>query len=149
MLRIRNCIDSRLTDADKVVSPTDPRLSGRRNPSRLPRDTLYAQTLALNSPTSGGLSVGIVRSRTQATEFSFFSFITERDQIRNSVCSLQFLCARSTVHCDGQGSALYTLRTTCGFRLFWLTQKDVSAYRTRHSTAPIVTRLLLFGCAIF
>jgi hypothetical protein len=27
--------------------------------------------LALTSPTSGGLSVGIVRSRTQATEFSF------------------------------------------------------------------------------
>jgi hypothetical protein len=32
--------------------------------------TLYRQTLALTSPTSGGLSVGIVRSRTQATECS-------------------------------------------------------------------------------
>jgi hypothetical protein len=30
--------------------------------------------LALTSPTSGGLSVGIVRLRTTATEFSFFSF---------------------------------------------------------------------------
>jgi hypothetical protein len=29
---------------------------------------LYPQKLALNSPTSGGLSVGIVRSRTKATE---------------------------------------------------------------------------------
>jgi hypothetical protein len=28
--------------------------------------------LALTSPTSGGCSVGIVRSRTQATEFSYF-----------------------------------------------------------------------------
>jgi hypothetical protein len=44
----------------------------RRNPSRLPRGTLYPQMLALTLPTSGGRSVGIVRSRTEATEFSFF-----------------------------------------------------------------------------
>jgi hypothetical protein len=30
------------------------------------------QSLALTSPTSGGRSVGIVRSLTQAMEFSFF-----------------------------------------------------------------------------
>jgi hypothetical protein len=40
---------------------------GRRDPSRLPRSTLYPQKLAL---TSGGRSAGIVRSRIQATEFS-------------------------------------------------------------------------------
>ena len=34
---------------------------------------LYPQKLALTSPTGGGRSVGIVRSRTKATEFSFFS----------------------------------------------------------------------------
>jgi hypothetical protein len=39
--------------------------------SLCPRGTLYAQTLALTSLTSGGRSVGIVFSRTQATEFSF------------------------------------------------------------------------------
>jgi hypothetical protein len=33
---------------------------------------LYPQKLALTSPTSGGPSVGIVRSRTQATEFVVF-----------------------------------------------------------------------------
>jgi hypothetical protein len=43
---------------------------GRRDPSRWPRGTLYPQTLALISSTSGGLSVGIVRTRTQTTEFS-------------------------------------------------------------------------------
>jgi hypothetical protein len=43
----------------------------RRNPSRCPRGTLYPQKLALTSPTSGGRSVGIVRSRTQTTEFRF------------------------------------------------------------------------------
>jgi hypothetical protein len=32
---------------------------------------LYPQKLALTSPTSGGRSVGIVRSRPQATEFVF------------------------------------------------------------------------------
>jgi hypothetical protein len=37
-----------------------------------PRGTLYPQKLAITSPTSGGRSVGIVRSRTQAMEFSFF-----------------------------------------------------------------------------
>jgi hypothetical protein len=31
---------------------------------------LYPQKLALNSPTGGGRSVGMVRSRTKATEFS-------------------------------------------------------------------------------
>jgi hypothetical protein len=43
---------------------------GRREPSRWPRGTLYKQRLTLTSPTSGGRSVGIIRSRTQATEFS-------------------------------------------------------------------------------
>ena len=32
---------------------------------------LYPQKLALNSPAGGGRSVGIVRSRTKATEFFF------------------------------------------------------------------------------
>jgi hypothetical protein len=45
---------------------------GRGDPSRWPRGTLHPQNLALTSPTSGGRSVGIVRSPTQTTEFSFF-----------------------------------------------------------------------------
>jgi hypothetical protein len=42
---------------------------GRSDQSHSPRDTLYLQKLTLSSPTSGGRSVGIVRSRIQATEF--------------------------------------------------------------------------------
>jgi hypothetical protein len=42
-----------------------------REPSRWPRGTLHRQKLSLTSPTSGGHSVGIIRSRIQATEFSF------------------------------------------------------------------------------
>jgi hypothetical protein len=38
------------------------------DPLRRPRDTLYPQKLAITSPTSGGRSVGIVRSRAKATE---------------------------------------------------------------------------------
>jgi hypothetical protein len=41
---------------------------GRRDPSRWPRGTHYPQKVALTSPTSGGHSVGIVRSWTKATE---------------------------------------------------------------------------------
>jgi hypothetical protein len=41
------------------------------------RNPLYPQKLPLTSPTNGGLSVGIVGSRTKATEFIlvFISFI--------------------------------------------------------------------------
>jgi hypothetical protein len=35
-----------------------------------PRGTLFPHKLAITSPTSGGRSVGIVRSRTQTMEFS-------------------------------------------------------------------------------
>jgi hypothetical protein len=37
---------------------------------------LYPQKLALTSPTGGGRSVGIVRSRTKAMEFSFSFSVT-------------------------------------------------------------------------
>jgi hypothetical protein len=45
---------------------------GRGDPLRFPRHTLFPQKLALTSPTSDSRSVGIVRSRTKATEFSSF-----------------------------------------------------------------------------
>jgi hypothetical protein len=47
-----------------------------KDPSRWPRGTLCPQKLALTSSTGGGRSVGIVRSRTQATEFVFLLFYT-------------------------------------------------------------------------
>jgi len=39
---------------------------------------LYPQKLALTSPTGGGRSVGIVRSRTKATEFSLVLLASNR-----------------------------------------------------------------------
>jgi hypothetical protein len=52
------------------VSGLENREYGSGDLLRWPRDTLYLQTLALTSPTSGGRSVGIVRPRTKATELS-------------------------------------------------------------------------------
>jgi hypothetical protein len=53
----------------------------RRNPSRWPRDTLYPQTLTLSS-TSGGRSVGVVRSRTEATEFRVLATYPEWERTK-------------------------------------------------------------------
>jgi hypothetical protein len=48
---------------------------GRGDPSCWPRDTLYPQKSAITSPTNGVLSVGIVRSLTQTTEFVVCLFV--------------------------------------------------------------------------
>jgi hypothetical protein len=58
---------------------------GRRDPSRWPRGTLYPQKLALTSPTSGGLSVGILRSRTQATEYRPAPILLEKSMFESLV----------------------------------------------------------------
>jgi hypothetical protein len=60
-----------LLDRKVVGSCLENREYGRRDSSRRPRGTLYPQKLAITSPTSGGRSVGIVRSRTQTMEFFF------------------------------------------------------------------------------
>ena len=60
-----------LLELKKVAAPVQKtEINGRGDPLRWPRDTLYPQKLALNSPTGGGRSVGIVRLRTKATEFN-------------------------------------------------------------------------------
>jgi hypothetical protein len=67
---------------------------GRKDPSRWPRGTIYSQKLALSSPTSGGSPVGIVRSRTKATEISLpsdiisFKLRTPQLLLYNSVYTL-------------------------------------------------------------
>jgi hypothetical protein len=57
---------------------------GRRDPSHWPRGTLYPQKLELTSLTSG--SVGVVRSRAQAMEFSLFKKLRTRDASYNTWC---------------------------------------------------------------
>jgi hypothetical protein len=58
-----------LLERNSSGSGLESREYGRKDPLRWPRDTLYPQKLARTSPTSGGGSVAIVRSRTTATEF--------------------------------------------------------------------------------
>jgi hypothetical protein len=68
-------------------SGLDSREYGRRHPSHWPRSTLYTQKLALTSPTSGGRSVGIARSRTQPTEFGLvYNLIGFRGKYLRSLC---------------------------------------------------------------
>jgi hypothetical protein len=58
-----------LLDRKSSGSCLESREYDQKDTSLWPRGTLYPQELALTSPTSGCLSVGTVRSRTQATEF--------------------------------------------------------------------------------
>jgi hypothetical protein len=46
---------------------------------RWPRDTFYPLKLALTSPTSGGRSVGIVRSRTEAPDYVYLVSVTNNN----------------------------------------------------------------------
>jgi hypothetical protein len=56
-----------LLDRKSRGSALEIREYGRRDPTRWPRGTICPQKLELTSLTSGGRSVRIVRSRTQAT----------------------------------------------------------------------------------
>ena len=56
---------------------------------------LYPQKLALTSPTGGGRSVGMVRSRTKATEFSF-SLVSYKVTLCIWWYAYSCLCNRST-----------------------------------------------------
>jgi hypothetical protein len=96
------------------------KINGRGDPLRWPRDTLYPQKLALTSPTSGGRSVGIVRLRTKATEFSFFfSFTTPWRRIAErsiappfiiSALDVSFTCLSNP---GGRGSGTHCLEAGC------------------------------------
>jgi hypothetical protein len=52
----------------QTIAKTPAKLSDYQIPSIIVKVPFYPQKLALPSPTSGGRSVGIVRSRTKATE---------------------------------------------------------------------------------
>jgi hypothetical protein len=56
-LRLMSTIEKLLERSGSVIESQE---YGRRDLSRSPRGTVYHQTLAPTSPTSGGLSVSIV-----------------------------------------------------------------------------------------
>jgi hypothetical protein len=84
---------------------------GRRNPSRWSRDTVHPQKLVLTSPTSVGRSVGIVRSRTKATELLVSIPYFERFLIYVLMLS-SFTSSWSNISIDSPASHLGSL----GFR---------------------------------
>jgi hypothetical protein len=58
----------------KVAAPVyKTEINDRGNPLLWPRDTLYPQKVCITLPTCGGRSVGIVLSRTKATEFFYLT----------------------------------------------------------------------------
>ena len=79
-------------------------INGLGDPLRWPRDTALRKKLALTSPTGGGRSVGIVRSRAKATEevqilSETFLILrrTERDMITNvyrAACKVTVIVVR-------------------------------------------------------
>jgi hypothetical protein len=74
-----------LLEGKVAASVWKTKINDRENPLRWPHDTLYPQKQALTSPTSGDRSVGIVRSRTKATEFSLvFRWLAFRSRVRGS-----------------------------------------------------------------
>jgi hypothetical protein len=64
------CTIEELLERKSSGSGLETREYDRMDPSGCPRGTLYPQKLVLTSLTRGGRSVGIVRSRIRATEFS-------------------------------------------------------------------------------
>jgi hypothetical protein len=70
---------------------------GRRDLLRRPRDNLYPQKLALTWSTSGGRSVGIVRSRTQTMDFVvclslYRGLRNDVDNMKNTLCRMMTAC---------------------------------------------------------
>jgi hypothetical protein len=63
----------------------------RRDPLRWPRDIFYPQKLALTLLASGGRSVGITRTRTEATEFVSFLLNGWRQLKKNSASCSEFV----------------------------------------------------------
>jgi hypothetical protein len=65
---------------------------GRRDPSRWPRGTLYPLKFALTSPTSA-VAQSVVRSRTQATEFSLLLNVNSPRQMAAAFTLFAHTCA--------------------------------------------------------
>jgi hypothetical protein len=89
---------------------------GRRDPSRWPRGTFYPLKLAITSPTSGGRSVGIVRSRTQTMEFSLVLYAFDSTE-KGHPCQVLIYSAVQEVESKGFWRKRIILRTS-GFLKF-------------------------------
>jgi hypothetical protein len=88
---------------EKVAAPVyKTEITAVWNTSRWPRDTFYPQKLVLTSPTSGGRSVGIVRSRNEADRFRLDSLFRLSGTVILwfSVCDLHSCWTHGQSHFD-------------------------------------------------
>jgi hypothetical protein len=139
-------------------SGLESRKYGHRDPSRWPLRTLYPQNLALTSSACDGRSVGVVHSRTQATEFSFLVLdAVGRDSNRiSSECDSRSLsrfvyCLRNwcrAVRCQmewyrrQETSLLYLLRRLLEkWTRFWLPTALVTIILNANCSATSSTSL--------
>ena len=83
---------------------------------------LYPQKLALTLPTGGGRSVGIVRSRTKATEFSFSILMYSGIKLQINLCEFRLpvanvdeKCALLANYAANSGNFLPTFRYKLSF----------------------------------
>jgi hypothetical protein len=113
-------------------------------PSRWPRGALYPQKLVLTSPTSGCRSVGIVRSWSQATEFSLCGFFNAEIE-----CSLQVNYETRGIAYKSCVSFSFPLRVyglvpgiwdECPNSAFKGTTFPTSTNHFQHSAADLVTK---------
>jgi hypothetical protein len=84
---------------------------------RWPRNTLYPQRLALTSPTGGDLSVGIVISRTPATEFLTSNCRCRHTRSPSSWPGPVFWAMNNEIHL--KRSYLLQFESMPGHWLFW------------------------------
>jgi hypothetical protein len=80
-----------LLERNSSGSGPENREQGRSDPSPWPRGTVYRQKLALASPTSGGRSIDIVRSRIEATEFFWHFYWVFRLEFSTQYSAFQCL----------------------------------------------------------
>jgi hypothetical protein len=98
---------------------------GCGDPSLWLRITLYPQKLALTSPTRGGRLVGIVPSRTKATDFSFSHSWSSTSAMSAQCYPMVFTASLDTSH-DGPpnpsklpGTCIHNAMVKCLFVVNW------------------------------
>jgi hypothetical protein len=94
---------------------------------------LYPQKLVLTSPTGGGRSVGIVRSRTKATEFSLVFFSKFKRVVELHLALNEFHICGSVHH--QSVILMYQLDATLGsliYSLLRFTLHVLGAFCTHH-----------------
>jgi hypothetical protein len=116
---------------------------GRKNSSRWQRGTLYPQKLAPTSPTSGGRSVGILRSLAKATEFSFFFLVHKCPELKSILRQLNWTSPIANGTIPSGGNSEFCTR----FRLVlcvWLITGPA-----QHKAYKLIMQSSLFYCFLY